>query len=84
VSWKEKHNLSDKNIYNYQNFDSIANNPDIDVVYVVLPPSMHAEYTIRAAKAGKHVWSEKPMAVTEAECKSMIDACAKNKVKLAV
>jgi glucose-fructose oxidoreductase len=82
--WKQQHNLSDKNIYNYQNFDTIADNPDIDVVYVVLPPSMHAEYTIRAAKAGKHVWCEKPMAMTEAECQSMIDACKKNKVTLAI
>ena len=82
--WKSQHNIPDKNIYNYQNFDSIANNPDIDVVYIVLPPSMHAEYTIRAAKAGKHVWCEKPMAMTEAECKSMIDACKKNKVTLSI
>lgn len=82
--WKKRHNLPDKNIYNYKNFDSIAGNPDIDVVYVVLPPSMHAEYTIRAAKAGKHVWCEKPMAMTVAECQSMIDACQKNKVKLAI
>jgi glucose-fructose oxidoreductase len=82
--WKLAHNLPDKNIYNYQNFDSIANNPDIDIVYIVLPPSMHAEYVIKAANAGKHVWCEKPMAVTEAECKSMIDACAKNKVKLSI
>jgi glucose-fructose oxidoreductase len=82
--WKQQYNIPDKNVYNYQNFDSIANNPDIDVVYVVLPPSMHAEYSIRAAKAGKHVWCEKPMAMTEAECKSMIDACKKNKVTLAI
>src|SRR5688572_15501739 len=82
--WKQQHNIPDKNIYNYQNFDSIANNPDIDVIYVVLPPSMHAEYSIRAAKAGKHVWCEKPMAMTEAECKSMIDACKKNKVTLSI
>lgn len=82
--WKLAHNLPDKNIYNYQNFDSIANNPDIDIIYIVLPPSMHAEYVIRAANAGKHVWCEKPMAVTEAECKSMIDACGKNKVKLSI
>ena len=82
--WKQQYNIPDKNVYNYQNFDSIANNPDIDVVYVILPPSMHAEYTIRAAKAGKHVWCEKPMAMTEAECKSMIDACKKNKVTLAI
>ena len=82
--WKQARKLSDKNIYNYQNFDSIANNPAIDVVYIVLPPSMHAEYAIRAAKAGKHVWCEKPMAVTVAECQSMIDACNKNKVKLSI
>ena len=82
--WKQQHNIPDKNIYNYQNFDSIANNPDIDVIYVVLPPSMHAEYSIRAAKAGKHVWCEKPMAMTEMECKNMIDACKKNKVTLSI
>jgi glucose-fructose oxidoreductase len=82
--WKAQYKIPDKNISNYQNFDSIANNPDIDVVYVVLPPSMHAEYTIRAAKAGKHVWCEKPMAVTEAECKKMIDACNQNKVRLSI
>jgi glucose-fructose oxidoreductase len=82
--WKQQYNIPDKNIYNYENFDSIANNADIDVVYVVLPPSMHMEYSIRAAKAGKHVWCEKPMAVTEAECKKMIDACNGNKVKLSI
>lgn len=74
-SWKRQYNLPAKNIYNYSNFDSIANNPDIDVVYVVLPPSMHHEYVIRAAKAGKHVWCEKPMAVSSKECQEMIDAC---------
>lgn len=82
--WKKQHNLPDKNIYSYDNFDTVANNPDIDVIYVVLPPSMHAEYSIRAAKAGKHVWCEKPMAVSVDECQSMIDACNKNKVKLAI
>lgn len=83
-TWKQKYNIPDKNIYNYQNFDQIANNPDIDVVYVVLPPSMHKEYTIRAANAGKHVWCEKPMAITEKECQEMIDACNKNKRSLAI
>src|SRR6187551_2957940 len=82
--WKQRHNLADRNIYNYTNFDSLANNPDIDVVYIVLPPSMHAEYSIRAANAGKHVWCEKPMAMTVAECKRMIDACTKNKVTLSI
>ena len=82
--WKKKHNLPDKNIYNYDNFDKIADNPDIDVVYVVLPPFMHKEFTLRAANAGKHVWCEKPMAMTAAECEAMIKACADNKVKLAI
>lgn len=63
--------------YNYQNFDSIRDNPDIDIVYVVLPVSMHAEYTIRAASAGKHVLCEKPMAMSSAECEAMIAACRK-------
>jgi glucose-fructose oxidoreductase len=83
-SWKAQYGLKDKNIYNYDNFDSIANNDDIDVVYVVLPPSMHAEYSIRAAKAGKHVWCEKPMAMTVTECQQMIDAAKSNKVKLSI
>ncbi len=82
--WQKKHNLPSKNIYTYDNFDSIANNPDIDVVYVVLPPVLHREFTIRAASAGKHVWCEKPMAMTEAECVAMIKACNDNKVKLAI
>ncbi len=83
-AWKAKYNIPDKNIYNYQTFDQIANNPDIDVVYVVLPPSMHKEYVIRAANAGKHVWCEKPMAMTVQECQEMIDACKKNKRSLAI
>lgn len=82
--WKKKYNIPDKNIYNYQSFDQIANNPDIDVVYVVLPPSMHKEYAVRAANAGKHVFCEKPMAMTVQECQDMIDACKKNKRSLAI
>lgn len=82
--WKKKFNIPDKNIYNYQDFDKIANNPDIDVIYVVLPPSMHKEYVVRAANAGKHVWCEKPMAMTAQECQEMINACKTNKTKLAI
>lgn len=61
--------------YSYRDFDRIRDNPDIDIVYVVLPPVLHAEYTIRAAKAGKHVMCEKPMAMSSAECEAMIAAC---------
>ncbi len=83
-TWKKKYNIPDKNIYNYESFDQISNNDDIDVIYVVLPPSMHKEYVIRAANAGKHVWCEKPMAINVAECQAMIDACNSNKRKLAI
>ena len=82
--WQEKYGIEDRNVYNYQNFDGIANNSDIDVIYVVLPPSMHAEYTIKAANIGKHVWCEKPMAPSVADCEAMIKACKDNKVKLAI
>jgi glucose-fructose oxidoreductase len=83
-AWKEKYHIPEKNIYNYDNFDTIAGNPDIDVVYVVLPPSMHKEYVIRAARAGKEVWCEKPMAINVAECQEMIDACKQHKKSLAI
>jgi predicted dehydrogenase len=83
-TWKAKYNIPDKNIYNYQSFEQIANNDDIDVIYIVLPPSMHKEYVIRAANIGKHVFCEKPMAMTAGECKAMIEACNKNKRKLAI
>src|SRR6187431_2973406 len=82
--WKEKYNIPDKNIYNYETFDSIKDNPDIDIVYVVLPNSMHAEYTIRAAKAGKDVICEKPMAISVAECDAMIAACKKANKSLSI
>ena len=71
-------------IYSYENFDEIAHNPAVDAVYVGLPNSMHAEYTIRAAKAGKHVLCEKPMSNTVAEAEAMIAACKKANVKLMI
>jgi glucose-fructose oxidoreductase len=60
--------------YNYDNFDAIAQDDQIDCVYIALPVGLHAEYTIRALKAGKHVLCEKPMANTSAECRAMIAA----------
>ena len=82
--WIVNYNIPEQNIYNYDNYDEIANNPDIDIIYVVLPNSMHAEYTIRAAKAGKHVICEKPMALNASECESMINACKENNVALSI
>jgi predicted dehydrogenase len=83
-TWKKKYNIPEKNIYNYEGFDKIAKNKDIDLVYVVLPNGMHKEYTIRAANAGKHVIVEKPMAFTVKDCQEMIDACNNSGVQLAV
>ena len=82
--WKAQYNLSEKNIYNYENFDEIASNSDIDIIYIVLPNSMHAEYTIRAAQAGKHIICEKPMASNADECRSMIAACKDAGVQLSI
>jgi predicted dehydrogenase len=76
--------VPERNLYDYRNFDSIRGNPDIDIVYVCLPVAMHAEYTIRAAQAGKHVLCVKPMALSSAECEAMIAACAKAGRKLMI
>jgi predicted dehydrogenase len=79
-----RYGVPEKHIYSYANYDSIRDNPDIDIVYVVLPNSMHAEYTMRAARAGKHVLCEKPMANTPADCQQMIDASRQAQRKLMV
>jgi predicted dehydrogenase len=79
-----RYGVSSKNIYNYQNYDSIKDNPEVDVIYIVLPNGMHAEYTVRGFQAGKHVLTEKPMANTPAECQQMIDAARKANRKLMV
>jgi predicted dehydrogenase len=79
-----RYGVSPKAIYNYQNYDTLKDNPEVDVIYVVLPNSMHAEYTIRGVQAGKHVLSEKPMANTPADCQAMIDAAKKAGKKLMV
>lgn len=83
-TWKQKYDIPESNVYNYETFDQIADNPDVDVIYVVLPNAMHAEYTIRAAEAGKHVISEKPMATSADDCRSMIEACERNGQKLSI
>jgi predicted dehydrogenase len=71
-------------IYDYKNMDEMAGNKEIDAVYVALPNSMHAEYTIRSAKAGKHVLCEKPMATTVKDSQAMIDACRNANRKLMI
>jgi predicted dehydrogenase len=80
----QRYGVNPKSIYNYQNYDSIRDNPEVDIIYIVLPNGMHAEYTIRGARAGKHILAEKPMANTPADCQQMIEACRKANRKLMV
>jgi len=82
--WQERHEIPDSNVYSYETMHELADNDDIDIVYIVLPPSMHAEYSIIGAEAGKHVWCEKPMAMTVDECQSIIDAARRNGVNLSI
>lgn len=79
-----EHGLGERSIYSYADFDRIRDNPDVDIVYVCLPNAMHAEYTIRAARAGKHVMCEKPMATSVAEAEAMIAACKRAGRKLMI
>ena len=84
MAWAKEHGFPETNIYDYDTMPRMADNPDIDVVYVVTPNGLHARHAIAAAKAGKHVISEKPMANTVAECDTMLAACRAAKVKLSV
>ena len=70
--------------YSYQTYDQLKDNPEVEAIYIVLPNSMHHEYTLRGAKAGKHILCEKPMANSVKECEEMIAACAKAGKKLMV
>ena len=79
-----QYGIASKNIYSYKNFDDIKNNKDVQAIYIVLPNSMHEEYTIRAAKAGKHVLCEKPMTTSSAAAQRMIDACKQANAKLMI
>ena len=82
--WQESYHVPDANVYDYASLPRLANNPAIDVVYIVVPTGLHAKYAIMAAEAGKHVWCEKPMAMTVAECQAIIAACRKNRVSLSI
>lgn len=82
--WQRRYDIPDSNVYSYDTLPEISNNAALDVVYVVTPPGLHARDAIKAAEAGKHVWCEKPMAMTASECRAVIDAAEKNGVQLTV
>ena len=84
TNWQSRYNIPAKNCYNYENYDAIKNNPDIDAVYVITPNALHKEGVIRVAKAGKHAICEKPMSVNAKDGEAMVEACKKANVKLLV
>jgi predicted dehydrogenase len=75
--WKKKYGLTDNSIYDYQNMQQMASNPDIDIVYVVTPNALHMDHTLAAAAAGKHVFCEKPLEISVERGQRMIDAVKK-------
>ncbi len=79
-----QYGVLEKNIYNYQNYDTLRDNPEVQVIYIVLPNGLHEEFTVRGAKAGKHILCEKPMANSSAEAQRMIDACKTANRKLMI
>jgi glucose-fructose oxidoreductase len=82
--WAKQYGFSEKNIFSYAEMARIADNPDIQIVHIVTPNSLHAEHSIAAAKAGKHVMCEKPMATSSAQCDAMIAAAKAANVQLGV
>ena len=74
-AWRKKYNLPARSVYTYDTMHRMADNDDIDIVYVVTPNALHLEHTVAAAKAGKHVFCEKPLEISVERCQQMIDAC---------
>jgi len=79
-----QYGIKPSSCYSYKTYDELKNNPEVEVIYIVLPNSMHAEFTVRGAQAGKHILCEKPMANSVKECEEMIAACKKAGKKLMI
>lgn len=82
--WQARYGIPSRSVYTYDTMERMADNADIDAVYIVTPNAEHPEQTARAARAGKHVFCEKPMAVSVEKCREMIAACRTAKRLLAV
>ena len=83
-AWAKEFGFAEKNVFSYDTMGQLADAKDIDIVYVVTPNGLHAAHAIAAAKAGKHVICEKPMANTVAECDAILAACRAAKVRLSI
>ncbi len=75
--WQKQYDLPERSVYTYDTMDKLAENPDIDIVYVVTPNSLHLDHATKAAQAGKHVFCEKPMEISVERSQQMIDVCKK-------
>lgn len=84
ATWKSNYGIPGKNVYNYDTLHTIANNPDIDLVYITTPNSLHHKHVLQVAAAGKHVICEKPVADNAQQAREMIAACKKAGVKFYV
>lgn len=82
--WAKQYTFPEDAIYGYDQIAKLAADDRIDMVHIALPNSMHAEYAIKCAKAGKHVMVEKPMAISSEECEAMIAAAKEAGVLLGV
>lgn len=80
----QQYGIKASSCYSYEQYDRLKDNPEVQAIYIVLPNSMHAEYTIRGAQAGKHILCEKPMANSSQQAQAMIDACNRAGRKLMV
>ena len=79
-----QYGIKSSSIYDYTTFDQLAGNPEVQVIYIVLPNSLHADFVVRGAKTGKHILCEKPMATSARDCERMIAACNAANVKLMI
>lgn len=76
--YAERHNIP----HWYDDAQALINDPEVDAVYIATPPHVHEHYTRMCADAGKHVFVEKPMALTQAQCLAMVDVCHQANVRL--
>ena len=83
-AWQKEYEIPQKNCYNYENFDAVKDNPDIDAIYVITPNALHKDQVIRTARAGKHAICEKPMGINAAEGEEMVRVCKEEGVRLLV
>ena len=79
-----QYGIPESNITDYENYERLKDMPEVEAIYIVLPNSMHKEFTVRGAKIGKHILCEKPMATSAADCETMIAACKAANVRLMI